>query len=87
MREVTLRVAGLLRAAGAQRLAVMDIAAAQQAFDRIGRISRIDMRLRPGVDAERVARRGCSGELPPGLPWSARRATCSATPACRARTA
>ena len=48
--DVPLRVAGLLTAGAAQRFAVMDIAAAQARFDRQGRIMRIDLRLKPGVD-------------------------------------
>ncbi len=48
-----LRVAGILAGleAGGE-LGVMDIAAAQSLFGRVGSISRIDVRLRPGVDAE-----------------------------------
>jgi putative ABC transport system permease protein len=48
-------VAGTLPGAGAnQRLAVIDIAAAQWRFDRIGRLSRIDLDLAPGVSPARV---------------------------------
>jgi len=47
-------------------LAVMDIAAAQQAFEQTGRLSRIDLRLAPGIDPER-ARRVLSTLLPPGV--------------------
>ena len=66
-REVALRLAGAVPAAGVgQVLAVMDIAAAQQTFERIGRLSRIDLRLAPGVDAGR-ARRALSALLPPGV--------------------
>ena len=62
-----LRVAGTLPAMGAAgELAVMDIAAAQLRFDRIGRISRIDLRLRAGVDAERF-RASLAAMLPPGV--------------------
>ena len=43
------RVAGTVQAPG-EPLAVTDIAAAQDAFGRLGRISRIDLRLRPGAD-------------------------------------
>jgi putative ABC transport system permease protein len=50
-RTVNLRVAGtLLRARAGQRIAVMDIAAAQWHFDRIGQLSRIDLKLTAGVD-------------------------------------
>ncbi|HEY4999348.1 MAG TPA: ABC transporter permease, partial [Usitatibacter sp.] len=62
-----LRVAGTLpgmEAAG--DLAVMDIAAVQSRFDRMGRITRIDVRLRPGVDAGRF-RESLSTVLPPGV--------------------
>ena len=48
--DVPLRVAGLLTAGAAQRFAVMDIAGAQARFDRLGRITRIDLRVKPGVD-------------------------------------
>ncbi|REN19799.1 ABC transporter permease, partial [Mycobacterium tuberculosis] len=37
-------------AAGGKALAVMDIAAAQELFGRIGQLSRIDLRLAPGTD-------------------------------------
>ena len=49
-RTVTLRVAGtLVRARAGQKLAVMDIGSAQWQFDRIGKLSRIDLRLAEGV--------------------------------------
>jgi putative ABC transport system permease protein len=44
-----LDVAGHVAASGAA-LAVMDIAAAQELFDQIGRLSRVDLRLAPGTD-------------------------------------
>ncbi|HEX3631939.1 MAG TPA: FtsX-like permease family protein [Casimicrobiaceae bacterium] len=66
LRDVTLRVAGLVPAEGQQRFAVMDIAGAQSNFDRLGRISRVDLRLRPGVDIE-TARARIQLELPPGV--------------------
>ncbi len=65
--EARLRVAGSVPGAGVgQVLAVMDIAGAQQVFDRIGRLTRIDLRLAPGVE------RGPAQEqlrtlLPPGV--------------------
>lgn len=50
-RTITLRVAGgLTRARAGQRLAVMDIAAAQWRFQRLGQLSRIELKLVPGVD-------------------------------------
>ncbi|WP_369658629.1 FtsX-like permease family protein [Variovorax sp. V15] len=45
----SLSVAGHV-AAGGKALAVMDIAAAQELFGRIGELSRIDLRLAPGTD-------------------------------------
>ena len=49
--DVTLRVAGgLVRARPGQRIAVMDIAAAQWRFNRLGRLSRIELKLEAGID-------------------------------------
>ncbi len=60
-------VAGILRGMAASgELAVIDIAAAQAAFGRRGSLSRIDVRLRPGVDAARF-RASLAGVLPPGV--------------------
>ena len=57
MGSVTLRVAGgLLRAREGQRIAVMDIGAAQWHFDRLGQLSGIDLRLSPGVNRETFRR-------------------------------
>lgn len=61
------RVAGVLP--GLQdggELAVLDIAAAQVHFGRVGLLSRIDLRLRAGVDAQRF-RRELAALLPPGV--------------------
>jgi len=55
--EIRLRVAGFVRGETAQRYAVMDIAAAQDGFARLGRLSRIDLRLRPGADVAGVRTR------------------------------
>jgi putative ABC transport system permease protein len=50
-REVKLRVAGsLLQARAGQRLAVMDIGSAQWQLDRVGQLSRVDLKLVAGVD-------------------------------------
>ncbi|MFM7522594.1 MAG: ABC transporter permease, partial [Betaproteobacteria bacterium] len=66
-REVKLRVAGsLLQARAGLRLAVMDIAAAQWQLDRIGQISRIDLKLKPGVDRS-VFRRSLQSQLSQSL--------------------
>ena len=65
--EIAFRVAGIL--AGMQaggEIVVMDIAAAQARFERLGRLSRIDLRLRPGVDAARF-RADVARLLPPGV--------------------
>jgi putative ABC transport system permease protein len=50
LRDATLTVAGLAPAGEQQRFAVMDIAGAQSNFDRLGLITRVDLRLQPGVD-------------------------------------
>ncbi len=50
-KRITLRVAGgLTRAHAGQRIAVMDIGAAQWHFDQLGQLSRIELKLRQGVD-------------------------------------
>jgi putative ABC transport system permease protein len=50
-RDFALRVAGPVSAARAgQRLGVMDLGAAQWRFDRLGKLSRVDLKLRDGVD-------------------------------------
>jgi putative ABC transport system permease protein len=49
--DVVLRVAGpLLRARSGQRIAVMDIGALQWRLKQLGKLSRIDLKLRDGVD-------------------------------------
>jgi putative ABC transport system permease protein len=49
--EVLLRVAGqVARARAGQRIAVMDIGAMQWRFQQLGRLSRVDLKLRDGVD-------------------------------------
>jgi putative ABC transport system permease protein len=63
---VRLRVAGLLPARASLSYASMDIAAVQDRFARAGLLSRIDLRLRPGVDAEAVRSRLAS-TLPAGV--------------------
>ena len=52
---VTLPLRGTVAAAGPP-LAVMDIAGAQERFDRLGRLTRIDVRLRPGSDRAAILR-------------------------------
>ncbi len=53
--RASLRVAGSV-ATGGPPLAVMDIAGAQVVLGMTGRLSRIDIRLAPGADRERVVR-------------------------------
>jgi putative ABC transport system permease protein len=54
---VHFRVAGgLVRTRPGQRLAVMDIAAAQWKFGKLGKLSRVDIQLERGVDRERFRR-------------------------------
>jgi putative ABC transport system permease protein len=63
----TFRVAGVLPADAIRGgVAVMDIAAAQAAFGRAGRLDRLDLRLRPGVSAEQFGER-LRSELPGGV--------------------
>ena len=66
LRAVPLRVAGLVSADAQQRFAVMDIAGAQASFDRLGKITRVDLRLRPGVDIDALRER-LQARLPAGL--------------------
>jgi putative ABC transport system permease protein len=69
--SVSLRVAGGLAGARAgQRIAVMDIGAAQWRFGRIGQLSRIDLKLQPGVNRE-AFRRALQAESPLHLQVSA----------------
>ena len=50
-KQITLRVAGgLVRAHPGQRIAVMDIGAAQWHFEQIGQLSRIELKLQSGVN-------------------------------------
>ncbi|MEP6593278.1 MAG: FtsX-like permease family protein, partial [Acidobacteriota bacterium] len=70
-RAVTLRVRGLLEDAGPARVldgrfVLMDIAAAQQTLDRLGRIDRVEIRLPDGADAE-ASEAAIARRLPPGL--------------------
>jgi len=59
----SVRLAGTVSAGGGP-LAVMDIAAAQELFDKGGQLSRIDLRLKAGVDTRRFID---SLQLPPGI--------------------
>ncbi len=64
---VSLKVAGLLpQGAYRQRLGVMDISSAQWRLDRLGRLNRIDLRLRQGTDIE-AFRRDLQATLPLGV--------------------
>jgi putative ABC transport system permease protein len=64
--DLPLRIAGIAGAGGATRYAVMDIAALQDAFALRGRLTRIDLRIAPGVDAEHLRER-LQSLLPPGV--------------------
>jgi putative ABC transport system permease protein len=66
LREVPLRVGGLARGEARQRFAVIDIAGAQANFDRLGLITRIDLRLKPGVDVASFRDR-LQARVPAGL--------------------
>lgn len=66
-RERTLRVIDVLPgSADPEPLAVMDIAAAQWMLGRLGRLDRIDLRLRSGIDAQQFAR-SLRSQLPAGV--------------------
>ena len=66
----SLAVAGHV-AAGGKALAVMDIAAAQELFGRIGQLSRIDLRLAPGTDrAAFIASLQKSPDWPAGVQFA-----------------
>ena len=60
---ISLRIAGVIGEAKRQRFAVVDIGSAQTMFGKAGFLNRVDLRLHPGVDPERLAAR-----LQPGLP-------------------
>ncbi len=70
-RTVALRVTGILGDEGPASVldggfALMDIAAAQWAVDRLGRVDRVDVRLAAGVDVAQ-AEREVASRLPAGL--------------------
>jgi putative ABC transport system permease protein len=65
LRVLALQVAGVLGDGRGQRFATVDIAAAQAIFLRPGFLNRIDLRLRPGADPDRLAGR-LRAEMPPG---------------------
>src|ERR1700719_1727514 len=63
----TLRVQGILsEGTYSQALGLMDIASAQWTFNRIGRLNRIDLRLRQGTDVD-AFRRALGKNLPVGV--------------------
>jgi putative ABC transport system permease protein len=63
----SLRVIGILSdAVYPEPLGIMDIATAQWSLARIGRLNRIDLRLRPGAPADAL-RAALAAELPPGV--------------------
>ena len=81
-RVATYIVRGLLKDEGPARVldgnfVLMDIAAAQLAFDRLGRIDRLDVLLPDGADLARLARRPSPRACRRGSPPSGRRAAAS----------
>jgi putative ABC transport system permease protein len=66
LHDIALRVAGHAGSDPSARYAVMDIAAVQDRFGRHGKLTRVDLRLRPGADAAIVQRR-LQALLPPGV--------------------
>ena len=87
LRDVPLRVAGLVPADAQQRFAVMDIAGRAGELRSAGQITRVDLRLRPGVDIDAFARRlqAQPARRPRGR--SAPRRASRPAQACRAPTA
>jgi putative ABC transport system permease protein len=75
---VPLRVAGSVHAEAGARLAVMDIGALQDRFARAGRITRIDVRVRPGHDPAALAQR-LAQVLPAGVAAVAPRSNLEST--------
>lgn len=55
--DIALRVAGSVQARSGQRLGVMDIGAAQWRFNRIGKLTRVDLKLRDGVGRDALEHR------------------------------
>ena len=81
-----LRVRALLEAEGPAKLLdgnflLMDIAAAQWAFERLGQVDRIDVKLHDGVDIA-AAEAAIASRLPRGSPCSGRRAAGSRWSRC-----
>jgi putative ABC transport system permease protein len=64
--DVALAVAGLTPDGGGRAYAVMDIAAAQDRFQRVGKLTRIDVRLAAGADSATMRGR-LQALVPPGL--------------------
>jgi putative ABC transport system permease protein len=65
-RAVTLTIGGLLpQGSYRQRIGVMDIASAQWRLDYLGRLNRVDIRLKPGTDVA-AFQRGLASLLPAG---------------------
>ena len=62
-RQVRWQVVGLLPGSADARLAVIDVANAQWRFAQLGRLQRLDVKLRDGVDAA-TARRAIAAVLP-----------------------
>ncbi len=78
LRDVPLTVAGPVQSPTRQRYAVMDIAAVQEQFGRLGLLTRIDLRVRPGVDVRGVRSRHLAA-LPAGVAIEAPQARTDAT--------
>jgi putative ABC transport system permease protein len=62
---IAMRVGGVLTGGG-PRLAVMDVGAMQWKLQRLGVLTRVDLRLRPGVDIEQFSAR-LQADLPAGV--------------------
>jgi len=76
--DVAFTVGGLLSTGSGQRFAVLDIAGAQARFDRLGRLTRIDLRVAPGVDVAALGAR-LAQQLPAGVAVERPQATIDAS--------
>jgi putative ABC transport system permease protein len=76
--SVELRIAGMVHGDTQARVGVMDIAGMQDRFDRAGRITRIDLRLRPGFDVTQTRER-LAQAMPAGVNVVAPRSNAEST--------
>lgn len=78
LRDLRVRVAGGIAGGTQERLAVIDIAGAQVALGKVGQVTRVDLRLVPGVNVA-ATRERLAHSLPPGVAIDRPEATLRAT--------